>query len=260
MDGRRRRNLAGATFFLLGVAALVFWLLFPSPASALRSIQAWIDGFGFWGPAVFVLLYIVAVVVLVPGSLLALVAGLAYGMWGLPLALAAATTGASLSFLIARHLARSQVQAMTRRHLLWRAVERAVSECGWRIVGLIRLSPVLPFKLQNYFFGITHIPFRHYVPATFLGILPGTAVNVSLATAGQAMTLGGLWHPLKLALFVLGSAVTVAVCWTINRRVQTMLMRSGQALAKLVNTNFEFSSVLKYPSRPHRPVTTLCGS
>ena len=232
MDGRRR-SLTLITLFLLGMVALAFWLLFSFPAAGLRRIQSWIDSLGFWGPVVFVLLYILAVVVLAPGSVLALLAGLAYDMWGLPLALVSATTGASLSFLIARHLARSQVQAMTGRRLLWRAVERTVSEGGWRIVWLVRLSPVLPFNLQNYFFGITRIPFWHYLPATFFGILPGTSVNVTLATAGHSMLLGGLWHPLKLALFMFGLAVTVGVCWTITHRVQTMLMLSVQVPAEL---------------------------
>lgn len=232
MDGRRRRIMGRAILFLLLFAALAFWLLFASPFAALRRVQEWIDSFGFWGPAVFLLSYIVAVVVLVPGSMLALLAGLAYGMWGLPLALAAATTGASISFLIARHLLRSQVQAMIRRRLVWRAFERAVSEGGWRIVSLVRLSPVLPFNLQNYFFGVTSIPFRHYLPATLLGIVPGTTVNVSLATAGYAISAGGmaaLWHPLKLLLFTLGLAVTAIVCWTIGRRVRAILQIAGQA-------------------------------
>lgn len=233
MDGRRRRTLGRAILFLLLCAALVFWLLFASPVAALKHVQEWIDSFGSWGAAVFLLFYILAVVVLVPGSMLALLAGLVYGMWGLPLALAAATTGASISFLIARHLLRSQVQAITRRRLVWRAFEHAVSEGGWRIVGLVRLSPVLPFNLQNYFFGITSIPFRHYLPATLLGIVPGTTVNVSLASAGSAMTIdgmAGLWHPLKLLLFALGLAVTVIVCWTITRRVRDIMRIAGQAV------------------------------
>jgi uncharacterized membrane protein YdjX (TVP38/TMEM64 family) len=225
MDVQQRRNMVRTTLLLFIVAAEAFWLLF-SPAVGLRRIQAWINGFGFWGPTVFFLFYVLAVVVLVPGSVLALVTGIAYGMWGLPLALVAATTGASLSFVIARHLARSQVQALTRHHLLWRAVEHAITESGWRIVALVRLSPVLPFNVQNYFFGITRIPFHHYLPATFFGILPGTTVNVSFAAAGQAMTLEGLWHPLKAGLFVLGLMVTVAVGWTINRRVHALLTRA----------------------------------
>jgi uncharacterized membrane protein YdjX (TVP38/TMEM64 family) len=87
------------------------------------------------GPVVFFLFCVLAVVVLVRGAVMAFVAGLAYGMWGLPLALVAGTTGASLSFLIALRLAHSQVQALNRHHLLWRTVEHAISEGTWRIVG-----------------------------------------------------------------------------------------------------------------------------
>jgi hypothetical protein len=70
------------------------------------------------------------------------------------------------------------------------------------------------------------------VRAIFLGIIPGTAANVSLATVGQAMTLDWLWNPLEPVLFLLELAITVTVCWTIDRRVQTMLMGSGQVLAE----------------------------
>lgn len=227
MDMRRRRNLACGTLVLSIMAGVAFWLLF-SPAVGLIRIQAWINGFGFWGPAVFFLFYILAVVVLIPGSVLALVTGLAYGIWGLPLALLAATSGASLSFLLARHLVRSRVQTLTRHHLMWRAVEQEITESGWRIVVLVRLSPVLPFNVQNYFFGITRIPFFHYLPATIFGIFPGTAVNVCFAAVGQAMTLGGLWHPLKAGLFMFGLMVTVAVGWTINHRLHSMLRHAGQ--------------------------------
>lgn len=232
MDGRRPRSMGRAILLLLLCAALVFWLLFASPVAALRHVQQWIDSLGAWGPAVFLLFYMAAVVVLVPGSMLALLAGLAYGIWGLPLALLAASAGASISFLIGRHLLRSHVQAMTRRRPTWRAFERAVSEGGWRIVTLVRLSPVLPFNLQNYFFGITGIPFRHYLPATFLGIIPGTTVNVSLAAAGYAIGMdgiAGLLHPAKLVLFALGLAVTGIVCWTTTRRVRAILQLAGQA-------------------------------
>ena len=76
MDVQRRRNLTRATLLLFVMAAVAFLLLFY-PAVDLRNIQAWIKGLGAWGPVVFFLFYILAVVVLVPGSVLALVAGLA---------------------------------------------------------------------------------------------------------------------------------------------------------------------------------------
>lgn len=220
MTGRRRRNLARAMLVLLLLLALIaVWMMLPLTLGLIQ-VRAWIHDFGAWGPALFVLLYVLAVVLLVPGSVLALSAGLAYGVWGVPLALTAATTGAALSFLIGRYIARDQVRLLARRRPVLRAVERAVSEGGWRIVGLVRLSPFLPFSLLNYFFGVTRIPFRHYVLATFFGIVPGTSVNVFVAAAGHAASLDALRNPLRLALFGIGLIVTAVVCHYLLRRVR----------------------------------------
>lgn len=223
MNGLGRRGIVRAVLALMASLLIVgAWLLFPLNLR-LQQVQSWIDGFGFWGPALFILFYILAVVLLVPGSVLALSAGLAYGLWGLPLALTGATTGAGLSFLIARYLAREQVRSLARRRVVLQAVERAVSEGGWKIVGLTRLSPMVPFNLQNYFFGVTTIPFRHYLAATFFGIIPGTSVNVFLAAAGYAVGADMVAHPLKLALFGAGLAISALVFWYILRRVRIAL-------------------------------------
>ena len=65
-------------------------------------------------------------------------------------------------------------------------MNEAVSKEGWKIVALLRLSPLVPFNLQNYFYGITDIGLLHYVPATFVGIMPGTMLYVYLGAAGTA--------------------------------------------------------------------------
>jgi uncharacterized membrane protein YdjX (TVP38/TMEM64 family) len=231
MTGPRRRNIARAALVLLMLSALaVAWMMLPMTLSQdLVRVRAWVEQFGPWGPVLFVLLYVLAVVLLVPGSVLALSAGLAYGAWGLPLALMAATTGAGLSFLIGRYIAQKQVRLLARRRPVLRAVECAVSEGGWRIVGLVRLSPLLPFSLLNYFFGVTRIPFRHYLPATFFGIIPGTSVNVFVAAAGHAASLDGLRNPLRLALLGVGLVVTVVVCAYILRRVRIAMQHADLA-------------------------------
>ena len=240
MDTRTRRNLPRVSAILF-VMLSVAWLWPTSPAVSLGSIQAWITTLRSWGPAVFFLFYVVAVVLLVPGSMLALIAGLAYGAWGLPLALGAATTGATISFFVARHLARRQVQSLATRHILWRVVEEEISAGGWRIVGLLRLSPLIPFNLLNYLFGITRIRFRHYLPATLLGIAPGTTANISFAAAGQAITVGGFWHPVNAGLFVLGLLVTFAVGWAFHRQVHAMLKQHHPLGEKIESCSYRVS-------------------
>jgi uncharacterized membrane protein YdjX (TVP38/TMEM64 family) len=224
MGWRRRRNIGRAIVVLLLTVLIAAWLLAATPAiDGLLRIRAWIAGVGPWGPVVYMLVYALAVVLLVPGSLLALSAGLAYGPWGLPLAVSAATFGAALSFLIGRYLAGEWLRNLTNRRLLLGAMESAVTDGGWRFVGLIRLSPLLPFSLLNYYFGMTRISFRQYLPGTLLGIIPGTSVNVLLASAGYAYTLGGMRHPLKLALLAVGIVVTALVCRIILQRLRVAL-------------------------------------
>ena len=223
MKTLRGHILALAIAPSLVVLATICWLLFCADIVSLEKVQRWINTLGMLGPATFFLLYVVAVVLLVPGSVLAITAGLVYGLWGVPLALAAATSGATISFFVARYLAHTPVQALTTQNTLWRAIEQSVSDGGWRVVGLLRVSPLIPFNLLNYFFGITRIRFQHYLPGTLIGITPGTTVNVFLASAGEAITLGGLSHPLSAGILILGTLVTIAVAWAAHLRVRHLM-------------------------------------
>jgi uncharacterized membrane protein YdjX (TVP38/TMEM64 family) len=147
------------------IAALVAaWLLLPVRDWA-ESFQGWIEGLGAWGILIFGVVYVVATVLLVPVSVLTLVAGLAFGLAvGFPLVVAAATVGATLAFLVARYLVHQHVERWIEKRPKFRAVKAAVSEGGWKVVGLLRLSPVVPFNVQNYFYGITDVKLSHYVP------------------------------------------------------------------------------------------------
>jgi len=228
MGWQAQRIVEKAVVVLLLMLPFSVWLTAPVPLvtaliAGLLRLRAWIDGAGLWGPVVYMLVYALAVVLLMPGSLLALSAGFAYGLWGVPLAVAAATAGAALSFLIGRYVAGERLRTLSNRRLLLRALENAVIEGGGRFVGLVRLSPLLPFGLLNYYFGITRIPFRQYLAGTLLGIIPGTSVNVLLASAGYAYTLGGMRHPLKLGLLAIGVVVTVYVCRSVMLRVRRVL-------------------------------------
>lgn len=216
---------------VLGVALTVAWFLLPV-AKWAEALQAWIDHFGRWGPLIFGVIYVIAVVLLMPGSALTLAAGFAYGAWGAPLALIAATIGASLAFLIARYLAREKVCSFIQGRKKLEAVEKAVSEEGWKIVGLVRLSPLVPFNLQNYFFGVTQIPFVHYVAATFVGIIPGTLVNVYVGAIGGMASSGQVGSPLQWGFFVVGLIVSVIVAWMITRKAKQKLSEAGVDVEK----------------------------
>jgi len=182
-DHSKRWLWVGAGVLLLA-ALVAAWFTLPIK-ELLDAFQQWIKELGAWGVAAFAGVYIVAVVLLVPASALTLVAGLVFGAWGFPLVVTSATIGASLAFLVARHLARDKVKQFAEQRPKLKAVNQAVAEDGWKNVGLLRLSPLVPFNVQNYLFGVTEVGFYPYLATTLVGIMPGSLLYVLLGALGH---------------------------------------------------------------------------
>jgi uncharacterized membrane protein YdjX (TVP38/TMEM64 family) len=210
----------------LVIAATVGWLFLPVKEWT-DSFHRAVQGLGIWGPIAFAAVYIVAVVAFAPASALTIAGGLAFGFWAFPLVLFAATVGAALAFLVSRFFLRSRVRRFVDAHPKLQAIDRAVSEDGWKIVGLLRLSPVFPFNLQNYLFGATRVGFLSYFAATAVGIAPGTLVYVYLGTLGKAAGDGAGGGTLKWVFFGVGLAATVAVAFVVARKAREKLREAG---------------------------------
>lgn len=188
----------------------------------MDALQARIAGLGSWAPVAYALLYGLAATLFVPGSALSLAAGVLFGLWlGTAVVWMGANIAIVLSFLIARYAARSKVEAMASTRPRFAAVDRAVGEQGWKIVALMRLSPVFPFGLQNYLFGVTAIRFLPCVLASAAFILPGTFLYVYIGFAGgeAAAAVGGAQgaDTLRLALQLAGLVATLVVTVGIAR-------------------------------------------
>lgn len=217
---------------MAGIAALAaLWALLPL-AAWIDAFRQWVETMGIWGHLVFALVYILATVAMAPGSPLTLAAGLAFGLAAFPTVLVAATVGAALAFLCGRYLARGWVERRTRRSATFRAVDKAVESEGWKIVALMRLSPLVPFNLQNYFFGAARIGFWPYALATFFGMMPGTLLYVWIGSLGGAAAESGMQGDaraglLKWAVFAIGLAATAAVTVIVSRKARQKLHEAG---------------------------------
>ena len=158
-----------------------------------------------------------AVVAFVPASALTLAAGAVFGLAvGTVTASLASTTGAAASFLISRYLARGLVTRKFGDDPRFAAIDREISRSGALIVALLRLSPAVPFGLQNYLYGLTGIGFWTYLLTSWAAMLPGTVMYVYLGYLGRAGldAAGGSGRtrtPLEWALLAVGLAATVAV-------------------------------------------------
>lgn len=182
----------------------------------------WIRDQGVMGGLLFILVYAVATTLFLPGSLLTLGAGAAFGVAvGFPLVSVASTLGATLSFLLGRFFARDWVAAKAATNPRFGAVDAAVGREGRKIVALLRLSPLFPFSLLNYGLGITRVGLGDYILASWLGMMPGTLLYVWLgALAGDVAKLAGGQRqrtPLEWTLYSVGLLATVAVTVHVTR-------------------------------------------
>jgi uncharacterized membrane protein YdjX (TVP38/TMEM64 family) len=194
----------------------------------LRSALDWIQALGPWGPVMFVLLYILATVLFLPGSILTLGAGVVFGVLkGAILVSISATLGATAAFFVGRYLARGWVSKQIEGNATFKAIDEAVAHEGWKIVGLTRLSPVFPFNLLNYAFGVTRVSPRDYILASWIGMMPGTLMYVYIGSlAGSLATLGAeqrVRTQTEWALYVVGLLATVAVTLYVTRIARAAL-------------------------------------
>jgi uncharacterized membrane protein YdjX (TVP38/TMEM64 family) len=181
------------SFLLTVFLFLILYLVRVTDARyLLRVTLEWIDNLGPWKPFWFVLTYIVACLTFFPGFILTMGGGILFGIIeGTLYVSIGATIGAGAAFLLSRYVARDWVISKFADNIKFRAIDDAVASDGWKIVSLVRLSPVFPFIPMNFVFGLTSIPFWHFVAATWFSIIPVTALFVYLGTLmGDIASLG----------------------------------------------------------------------
>ena len=199
----------------------------------LQALEEWIAALGVWGPVVFVVLYVIAVVFVFPASPLTLAAGALFGLaGGLAVVSIGSTTGAALAFLVARYLARDRVAKWVERYPKFTAIDRAIASSGWKIVAMLRLSPAVPFNLQNYLYGMTGIRFWTCVLTSWVAMMPGTFLYVYLGHVGRAgleASAGGnrTRTPAEWAMMAVGLLATVFVIVYVTRLARRALKQHG---------------------------------
>jgi uncharacterized membrane protein YdjX (TVP38/TMEM64 family) len=197
-------------------------------AGTVAAFLEWVQGAGLRGTLLFGLAYIPAAVLFVPASVLTLGAGFVFGVAGGTLiASLGSTAGASAAFMVARTVGHDWVAGRIAGYPALDAIGRAVESDAFKVVLLTRLSPLFPFNLLNYAFGLSSIPFKTYVVASWIGMLPGTLMYVYLGSAARslaALLSGELRRtPGQLAMFAVGLVATVAVTTIVTRGARRAL-------------------------------------
>lgn len=204
---------------LIGIAVCLWFL---PVRQHLVSFLEWAQGLGPWGPVLVVPLYIVASLLFLPGSVLTLGAGFLFGVsTGAVVVWIGANLGACAAFLVGRTFAREWVTKKVADNPKFAAVDKAIGKEGFKIVLLLRLSPVFPFNLLNYALGLTRVSFVHYALASMVGMIPGALMYVYLGSAARSLADAAAGHVEGgvggKIFFWMGLAATIAVVVLVTR-------------------------------------------
>ena len=170
-------------WILLIAVFLILWGILPLP-EWFQIFSRFMQSLGIWGVVGFSFVYVVGTTFLVPGSVMTVAAGVAYGFWGIPLVLVASSIGSIVPFFIARFFFREKVVAFFKKKPKFDKYAKALETEGLVAITLLRFSPLIPFNLQNYFFGTIHMELWKFSLTTFLAMLPGTLFYIYLGMFG----------------------------------------------------------------------------
>lgn len=211
----------------LVVAAIVAALLLLPVKQWMEAFLDWVADRGVWAPVFVVGFYIIACVLSLPGSIITLGAGATLGVVTGTIAVSIGSTlGAAAAFCVGRFIARDWIAAKVSGHRRFAAIDEAVGREGFKIVLLTRLSPIFPFNLLNYGYGLTRVPLWKYFFASWIGMFPGTVMYVYLGSLGKVATEWSEMPASQRIAYAVGLVATVAVTVVVTRIARRALKRA----------------------------------
>lgn len=163
-----------------------------NPSATLESVVQTVDAMGPLGPVYFGVAYTIAEILAIPAIPLTASAGYLFGpVQGTGVVLLSASIAAAVSFVIGRTLLRDYVESVLEEYPKFAKIDRAIGREGFRLMFLLRLSPIFPFALSNYLYGASSINFSAFFWGTLFGFAPGTAAYVYTGYVGKALSEGG---------------------------------------------------------------------
>lgn len=226
-------------FAILGIIITLIVFIAKDGLGIFTEILAWFQrhsGWGGWG--IFIPMYIGVVTLYLPGIVFILGAGFVFGFWrGLLAVWVGGAVGQGLAFLLARYLLHDWVHDfVTHRWRKWEAIDRAIQLEGWKLVLVMRLSPVIPYNLLNIAMATTSMPFWQFFLVSAVGILFECAVftyfgsiaeNITSIVSGDA----GSPKAYKWVLFGISVGMIIVTAVVVSMFVRRAIKRA-EALSK----------------------------
>ena len=193
------------TVAVFGILGALCWFL--GTLISPQQLQLALQGLGNWAALAYIGLFTLLPAFFFPVAVLALAGGLLFGLWrGAVYTFIGAVLNCSLMFFLARYAGRSRVEVLLAKKLSPQWRQRLSGNTGFALLVILRLIPAVPYNLINYAFGLTAMPFRTYILASAIGIIPGTFAFINIGDKALDVTDPNFW--IAIGLLVLLLAVT----------------------------------------------------
>ena len=232
------------------VVVIVLAIIFRSWVSdTMTAFLEWLGDNPAQGTVCLSLIYIIATLAWIPGSLLTLGAGVALNSALESTALAiligtigvwiGAWIGSNLAMLLGRYLFRDSAAGLAKKYRVINAIDKVMETEGLKFTVLLRLCPLIPFNAFNYIMGVTSVHFKDYAIGG-LGMIPGTIVYVfvgttigNIADAASGEFEGGT---ITLVLLIVGTilafAAIVYITIVVKRYLNKQLAQDDKAASE----------------------------
>ncbi|MGF1539637.1 MAG: TVP38/TMEM64 family protein [Pleurocapsa sp.] len=180
-----------------------------------EQLQIWLKNMGILAPIIYILLYTIGTLLILPSTPLNLTGGAIFGIWwGTIWTTVAALIAAIVAFGFTRTVGREIIaQKFAGR---WEAIDAEIRLGGLFYMFAIRLLPIIPYGLVNFAAGLTSIQFKDYFIGTLIGTLPGVLPFVMMGSGISELSQGNIL-PLMCAFALTGILVGGAT-WYRRRR------------------------------------------
>merc|ERR1712130_12146 len=226
----------------------------------------WMQDNAVLGAFAFIGVYWFCTVFMIPGSILTLGAGFVFraalnNQWlGILIATiivwVGATIGAITAFILGRFVLREKVASYKDKYESFDIVDQVVEQNGFKVTLLLRLSPIIPFNLFNYFMGLTSVTLKAYAAAC-IGMLPGTLAYCFIGGTLSALTDAsqvGFSNPTVLIVTIAGTVIAVIGMVYVgfiakrefNKLASTLNPESAVGNYEMLNVTGDVDEDLKY--------------
>jgi len=205
-------------FSLVIFLSLYVYNLQKSGILTLQNLMAFVKSSKYLAPLIYLLVYSIGPTVFFPSLILTILAGALWGpVYGVFFAITGATIGCSIPFLISRYLFSDVVKELF-GYKRWQKLKMLVEKNGWKVVAFTRIVPIFPFPALNYLFGITPVPFIHYVVTSFVFMLPACIAYVYFGSSLIDLLIKGEVKSLILSIIIISLVMVLPYVFHLKRK------------------------------------------